>query len=311
MPDLDLQPDLARGPSPSPDPTVLPDSPARALAVFEAGLDRAYGPDAAYVRDSLRVESDTFGRERALNWLANGGFGAVEDPAMNAAVVGALRAGADAGTIVREGPTPSIGDDIVVLHDREGANPLPWNNTWAAPGHTAVMIGNDQTGWRLYSKDGKSDGDTMRTNDAGERQTDGPMYASFPTLDAFFENDRFSGRYEDAVRVEFNNGDPAGRGALAAHAAEAILREDYHLFRSSCATTVQAALDAAGIPGFSMTQTRVVGSGQYGPVTTYEDRTSPIIPDVQFSRLDRMEGADDVRSQAQIDWERRSADDGR
>ena len=304
MPDLDLAPAPDRDVLPSPTPTE-PGTLDRAQNVFEAAFGRAYdlpgAPDRGdRVLADVQVEARTFGDVWTLQALAAEGFGRAADPAMNDALVDALQTDIGRQTVLhalKEGvPTPSTGDDLVVLLDREGA---------AGFGHTAVLIGNDHEGWDLYSKDGTNwtgglVGPSTWTNNRGERESAGPRSARFDTLDAFFRDEGRDGRadrYEAAVRIEFEPGDALDRGDAARAGAQSIIEETYRIRSSSCAHTVEKALEAAGVEGFSVHPTRVL--------------RDTIIPTRQFEAVSRLEFEDDVRSPAQIAWEQRSAHDGR
>lgn len=303
MPDLDLPPpqrDVL--PMPSPD---VPGTPGRARGVFEAAFDQAYDLPGARDRGErvladVQAEARTFGDVWTLQALAAEGFGRAADPAMNGALVSTLATDLGRETVLhalKDGaPTPGTGDDLVVLLDREGAGGL---------GHTAILIGNDRDGWTLHSKDGtdwaiRAIGPATWTNDDGEQQQSGALSARFDTLDDFFSDggkDGLADRYEAAVRIEFEPGDDVGRGDAARAGAEAIIGEAYRIRSSSCAHTVERALEAAGVDGFSVHPTRA-----------FRDT---IIPSRQFYDVGRMEGADDLKSAAQIAWEQRSAFDGR
>ena len=304
MPDLDLAPAPARDLSPSPAPTEA-GTLERAQNVFEAAFGRAYDtprePDRGErVLGDVEMEARTFGDVRALQALAAEGYGRAADPLMNAALVDTLQTDIGRETVLHAlkagTPTPGRGDDLVVLLDREGASGF---------GHTAVLIGNDYEGWTLHSKDGTTwplgvVGPATWTNDENEGQRVGPRFAEFDTLDDFFRDagkDGLADRYEAAVRIEFEPGDDLGRGDAARAGADAIIGEPYRLLTSSCAHTVERALEAAGVEGFAVHPTRVLRDA--------------IIPTRQFEALSRLEFADDVRSPAQIAWEQRSAHDGR
>ena len=304
MPDLDLAlaPDRDVFPSAASTP---PGTLDRAQTVFEAAFSRAYDVPGAPERGErvltdVQVEARTFGDVRALQALAAEGFGRAADPAMNAALVDTLQTDIGRQTVLHAlkagTPTPGTGDDLVVLLDHEGASGF---------GHTAVLIGNDSEGWTLHSKDGTSwplgvVGPATWTNDDGQGQQGGPRFAQFDTLDDFFRDagkDGLADRYEAAVRIEFEPGDALHRGDAARAGAEAIIEEPYRLLTSSCAHTVERALEAAGVEGFAVHPTRVL--------------RDTIIPSRQFADLRRLEFADDVRSEAQLAWEQRSAADGR
>ena len=317
MPDLDVPrhsaPDRSLDALPgraAPDPEAPSTRPATSVrGLLDAGFDAAYDlpgqpSRGERVLEDVQNEAATFGDVWTLRALAEARFGPTVNAAANDALVAALGTapGREAVLHALKGGalTPGRGADLVVLFDREAVLGL---------GHTAVMIGNDYSGWRLYSKDGArgpnpAAGPAEWTNSDGPNQTTGERFASFKTLDAFFRETVISDKYEAAVRIEFEGG--PDRGADARAAAEAVLDEDYDVIQSSCAHVVEAALEAAGVPGFSMTMTRAAFSrGDTTPTLVEVDRTS-IVPRAQFRNAQRLEGADDVKSHAQIDWELRS-----
>ena len=327
MHDLTLS---APEPAAGPDHTPTPDLEIGRTQELASGLEAERGSvrglfreafDAAYdtpgdsrrgeaVQADVQMEAVTFGDSWTTQALAQGRFAAPADPSMNATLVAGLQTEPGREAVLhalKDGaPTPGLGDDVVVVLDRDAVKGL---------GHTGVLIGNDQSGWRLYSKDGADgggfSGDPTWTNSVSAGQTTGPRYATFETLDSFFDNPTFSDRYEAAVRIEFEPGDNPNRGAAAGQAAERILNEDYHLMQSSCATTVEAALEGAGVPGFTITQSRATFNPFDGDARV-ESRVSGIVPVRQFNRAVAYDGHDDVRSASQLAWEARgrTQDDG-
>ena len=303
MPDLDLP--LTRDVSASRDAPA----PDRSLnALVGSGLQAAYRERAPEVTQALHHDASIAGTQFAASALARGGYGQAADPAVNRAVAEGLRMPEWREALLPSGLTGTqtaarvaqgrpVGDDVVVLLDREAA---------AGFGHTAVLVGNDVGGWTLHSKDGTDRptgtlGRPMWTNDNGQGQREGAKFARYPTLDAFFDDSAAADRYEAAVRVEFEGG--ANRGPAARAAATAIVNETYDVLQSSCAHVVQGALQAVqansayGVEGFSVRET-VAFRGV-------------IRPNAQFSRVEQQEGADDRPSDAQRAWAARSATDGR
>lgn len=282
--------------------------------LFRDSFDVAYSqrdaPDrGARVLADVQHDAVHFGNEFATSALARGLYGEPVRPDVNAQLAGNLRTDAGEQTVL-DAPkggqtrTPGQGDDIVVVLDREGA---------FEAGHTAVLVGDDTAGWRLYSKDGTREnsgysGSPIWTTEQGKgvgRRTGAgeaafALHKTYDTLDDFFRDAEIADRYEEAVRVEVGND---ARGAAAVAGAEAILREDYHVLRSSCAHVVEAALEGAGVEGF-MVRSRATPN----PFDGDRQERIGIIPRIQFGRLERLEVGDDDPSAAQTEWERRSAD---
>lgn len=276
----------------SPYHTVFADTFAQAYDTREAP-----GRGAEVMAD-VSAEARTFGDEWTVQSLAAERFGPAARPALNDWLAASLRTEAGEEAVLhalKDGaPTPGTGDDLVVLLDK------------GFVGHTAVLIGNDRAGWDLYSKDGTSNLTAVygRPNYTGEDPDGTPrerLARHFDTLDDFFGRGRVADRYEAAVRVELDRTPAAGVAARAA--AERILVEPYNIATSSCAHVVRGALDAAGVDGFSMTETHTSGSG-----FNTQQTTGFVVPKRQFGDLRATEEGDDRPSAAQRAWERRSAD---
>ncbi len=206
-------------PGPSVEPATLSSaelSPYR--AVFAETFGHAYDTAAeptrgARVMADVEAEARTFGDEWTVQSLAAERFGAAAQPQFNDWLAASLRT--DAGEqavlhVLKDGaPTPDrgLGNDLVVLLDNEAAGGM---------GHIAVLIGDDSTGWRLYSKDGSAGinpawGAPTRTNQSGPDRASGPLYAEFRTLDAFFSTTGVADRFEGSF---------ASRWAAITHRAE-------------------------------------------------------------------------------------------
>ncbi len=122
------------------------------------------------------------------------------------------------------------GDSIVVLQDWEGAS---------RAGHQAVLIGGDDGGWQLYSKNGGEFG-VIGKSEGGQA---GEM--TFPTLSDFQKNaevDKLQGRYDNAIIIPTT----VQQDAAAKKAASAEVKAPYLLVGASCTDVASKALKAAG-----------------------------------------------------------------
>jgi len=120
------------------------------------------------------------------------------------------------------------GRDIIVLLDKEGAN---------GAGHSAVLIGNDKTGWKLYSKNSGQ----FKVFGKSEYQ-DGIDYA---TLSDFYKDthDEYQKRYESGFRIETNEKEDE----IMKNAASKQVKENYLLCGNSCIDTSRDALNSIGL----------------------------------------------------------------
>ena len=153
------------------------------------------------------------------------------------------------------------GDSIIVLHDWQGANGY---------GHTAVLIGGDDVGWKLYSKNGGEYGVYGESINPQYGQDD---KSKFTTLAEFKEEaakDPFIGRYDNAVIIPTTK----AQDATASKAAKSQVLSTYAIFGSSCVDVASDALKAAGKdPGSQRTTTAQSGAKQFA---------LPWIPNIRF-----------------------------
>ncbi|MDR0232068.1 MAG: hypothetical protein LBI82_08110 [Dysgonamonadaceae bacterium] len=131
------------------------------------------------------------------------------------------------------------GRDIVVINNPNGAQSAGKNH-----GHTAILVGNDKTGWTYISKDGRQK-DQWYSNEL----TGGPSLSSdkkFKTINEFF-NDGLSGGYTQNVRFSTD--------AIQDDAAKSKSLESakswYNAIFNNCADVVSEGLKAVGLdPGY-------------------------------------------------------------
>jgi RHS repeat-associated protein len=158
------------------------------------------------------------------------------------------------------------GDSIIVLQDWEGANPTG-NHAF---GHTAVLIGGDDVGWKLYSKNGGEYGVYGESINPQYGQDD---RSKFTTLAEFKETAKeydLNGRYDNAVMIPTTK----EQDAAASKAAKSQVLSTYSIVGLSCADVASDALKAAGKDaGY---KTTVV------PFLETKVRTLPWIPNVRF-----------------------------
>jgi len=118
------------------------------------------------------------------------------------------------------------GKDVIILNDNDAAG---------GSGHNAVLVGNDETGWVYYSKDGADD-DGMQQYDK----------ASFGTFQEFIESQRAS-RYQHGARIATTT----DQDKIALEFAGRDYRSEYDAATNNCGDLVNNTLRSIGkgIPG--------------------------------------------------------------
>jgi hypothetical protein len=147
-------------------------------------------------------------------------------------------------------------------------------------GHSAVLIGGDDVGWKLYSKNG---GEYVVFGASKEPQA-GEDDATFATLAEFQKSaqnpEQLQGRYDNALLIPTSAEEDKKAGA----AAEKQVKSDYLLTGASCITVVRDALEAAG-------KLPVLGSLFGSPI-----RGLSPVPNVAFKQIDVMPESKNVDS---------------
>jgi uncharacterized protein RhaS with RHS repeats len=138
--------------------------------------------------------------------------------------------GASTYQFVMSNPESAIdpsGLDAVVLISPGEAKPF---------GHAAVIIGNDQTGWDYYSKNG-------RTGPLGLWGGNEGRHEHFKTLADFFNSKNHRGRYPEWAYIPTRPGqDKAMRSWANNHVCT-----PYYAWGTNCTVLVQGTLKAGGI----------------------------------------------------------------
>ena len=119
-----------------------------------------------------------------------------------------------------------LGLDAIVLNDMNGAG---------RQGHSAVLVGNNQTGWSYYSKDGYGGG---RYGDGNSR------LATYPTFEQFY-NSADAARYNRAVYIPTSLDQDLAMTTFG----DRNYRDSYGFFRNNCSDLVNGVLGAGDIPG--------------------------------------------------------------
>jgi len=153
------------------------------------------------------------------------------------------------------------GRDIIVLLDKEGAS---------GAGHMAVLIGNDDKGWQLYSKNGTNEnrGAYGKSNfQAGEEKN------SFDTFNDFLNNtDKNQIRYDVGYKITTL---PDKDEIMKKTASEQVKR-DYNLATDNCSDTAEDALQSVGKASGNTTNrdkegNEVKGGKPLRPKDTYKE----------------------------------------
>lgn len=136
------------------------------------------------------------------------------------------------------------GDTIVVLQDWEGAGGL---------GHSAVLIGGDDVGWRLFSKNGGASG----VFGSSENPDDGVDIRTLEEFKTRANKDESLGRFDNGFLIHSNKEEDQ----RAKNAASNVVNSYYWLIGASYIDVVSDALDAAGkkwgLVGWAVPNSRV------------------------------------------------------
>lgn len=127
------------------------------------------------------------------------------------------------------------GRDIIVLLAPGGANNF---------GHVAVMIGNDDAGWRYVSKDGTDDDNYLIKNVIGESKYSDDKIARVEDINSKINIDR-DNKYTMAYRIAAD----ADTDSKMYAAALASAKLPYLLIGANCADVVSAAWKKVAISG--------------------------------------------------------------
>ena len=119
-----------------------------------------------------------------------------------------------------------LGLDAIVLNDMNGAG---------RQGHSAILVGNNQTGWSYYSKDGYGAG---RYGDGNSR------LATYPTFEDFY-NSPDAARYNRAVYIPTSLDQDLAMTTFG----DRHYRDPYGFFTNNCSDLNNGILGAADIPG--------------------------------------------------------------
>jgi len=143
---------------------------------------------------------------------------------------------------VNNNPISSIdpdGRDLIVLSAPDHVGGL---------GHAAVLIGNEQTGYRYYSKNGTTDNYRAYGRSNDNPQTGTKRYASLKEFIISKENKK-DGPYEKAYEMKT---DEATDKKMETSAKESVLG-DYNVLEKSCIDVASDAAKAGGLnPGTSL-----------------------------------------------------------
>ena len=159
------------------------------------------------------------------------------------------------------------GKDIVVLNNPKGARGY---------GHSAVLIGNDKTGWRFVSKEGRNK-EPWYSNELTGGPAFTPKTGNYATLKDFRTaqtEDSDLGGYTQDVRFATNS--KQDRKAL--NATEESAKSWYSALFNNCVDAVSDGLKAAGLdPGFSVL-------GANNPYADPSVSLSPV-PNIRFNEI--------------------------
>ncbi len=155
------------------------------------------------------------------------------------------------------------GRDIILIHNKEGASDY---------GHSAVLIGNDNDGWSLYSKNGEKFGVAGADNyESG---------VPFNTL-SDFANDETQSKYE--VGVQFST--DSDTDAKAKTVATEQVKTEYDISGGNCADLTSDVAQSVNINIQKPQKTVTKGIGPIKISKTFTD------PKAQIEQSKKIEGA--------------------
>ncbi|TKG87652.1 RHS repeat-associated core domain-containing protein, partial [Puteibacter caeruleilacunae] len=131
------------------------------------------------------------------------------------------------------------GNDIIVLAAQ---------NSVGGYGHSAVLIGNDKTGWNLYSKNGTtwSKGAIGPSNKHPESGVQFESLSEFANSESNFDHDTGDVLYTEGYRIEADD----EVDAVMEDAAQESVESYYNVLTNSCIDVTSDALEAGGFdPG--------------------------------------------------------------
>jgi RHS repeat-associated protein len=161
-------------------------------------------------------------------------------------------------------------NDIIILSANKSVKGL---------GHAAVLIGDDKSGWRLYSKNGTND--NMGAFGESNKHPESGVY--FENLNDFAKSssnvdEEGNPLYTSAFRIET---DKETDIKMEKAAAESV-SSDYNVVTNSCIDVCSAALEAGGLPNGSETKTSATSNPMNPPSKT--EFKSPI-PNIRYNKI--------------------------
>jgi len=134
-------------------------------------------------------------------------------------------------------------DDIIVLNNPNGAGGF---------GHMAILVGDDENGWTLISKEGRNK-ESWYSNELTGGPALEPLVKEFKTLDEFRDaqkSDKNLKGYSEDVRFDTT----PEQDKKAKEASKESAESWYSALAANCADAVSDGLEAAGLdPGYTTT----------------------------------------------------------
>jgi len=151
-------------------------------------------------------------------------------------------------------------DNPINVIDPDGNDIIILAGYFSAVGHSAVLIGNDKTGWRLYSKNGTtwSTGAYGPSNKHPEKGITFNNLKEFANSESNFDEEGNQKYYEGFLIESGSNVD-----ALMEDAAEESLESYYDVLKASCIDVSSDALNAGGFDDGKGIYTSPVPNARY------------------------------------------------
>jgi RHS repeat-associated protein len=164
-------------------------------------------------------------------------------------------------------PDLSKGNYVAVVNAPKGAEGY---------GHNALMVGNDKTGWKFISKEGRQNG-SSKSDPSNNGSTGGPALpartAKFNTMNDFVKDPNF----KEYTRVAIF-GVTKKQADMAASVMTKEANSRYSILLNNCGHAVSNTFDQIGLRGAESTIPYVHGGGQGpGPIGPY--------PNIMYQRM--------------------------
>jgi RHS repeat-associated protein len=187
-----------------------------------------------------------------------------------------------------------LGDTVIVISAPESV---------AGAGHAAVLVGNDNDGYTLYSKNGTASSESSVeggvTSSSGEGDNDQKgVYVG--SLEDFANSDLNKDEDGNAYYTQgYMLPSDSETDKKAVEGANSQLDKDYNVLSNNCVDVCSDALSNAGFdPGYSIGTSSYISPG--GIATTKTTKTLSPIPNVRYQKIKENNKGTDVSDRLRV-----------